>query len=49
MDTIDSFEEGLRYAVSNESCWSAVLSELIDRQDAIANKIGFGRGKVGKD
>jgi hypothetical protein len=49
LDAVDSLEECLRDPAGDESSRAAVLAQLVDGQNAVANEFGLGAGEVGED
>lgn len=49
LDTVDGLEERLGHALSDETNRALELAELIDGQNAVADKVGLCGGKVGEN
>ena len=48
-DAVGGFQDASRNPLANEGHSRDVVSQLINGQDAIADHLGFGGHKVGKD
>ena len=48
LDTVKLLEVPLGYSLRNERTGAGVLALLVDGQDTVADKLGFGGGKVGE-